>query len=252
MLFKTTIIAALAVATAFAAPAEQRDVHDITVRLTGKGSRTWNAVGFSPKQRGEVTSARNPGPFTHVQLLFSDKIKKQIPGIEKSYRCSLEDSAGNRIITTRGTNIDFNFGDNNNPKAWTLKKGPFSNVKVICDPKFRKVEPNAVNTVRISLSDGAEFGRQVTFDASKVKGVVSAKVGGAFKTVKLTLGPGIDNQKLRCQLTNSNGKVILVDRGTNKNKKTFGDGGKGAWKLDVAGDGIAHVAKITCNPSFKS
>jgi hypothetical protein len=250
MLFKTSVLALFAASTAFAAPAvEQRDVHDISVLLTG-GPKAWHAVGFSPNARGEVTSPKNPGPFTNVQLIFSDKIKREIPGIETRYRCSLEDDKGGRIITTRGANIDFNFGDNNNPNSWKLKNGPFSNVKIICDPKFKKVEASEVNLVRVSLSDERDFGRQVTFKAGEVTKPISSAVGGKFRTVKLTLGPGIANQKLRCQLTDSKGKVVLADRGTNTNKKTFGDGGKGKWTLDVAGDGIAHVAKVTCDPSF--
>jgi hypothetical protein len=251
MLFKATTIAALAFTGAFAAPTQDRVNQDIVVRLTGNGVPTWEAVGFSPKAALSAVSPTNPGPFSKAQVFFSDKIKKQYPGIENNYRCALLDEAGNRIVVTRGANTDFNFGDNGNPNAWTLKNGPVKNVKVTCDPSFAKISPNDVNTVLITLSDSAsEFGRSVTFHASQVSQAVTKRISGAFRTVKLTLGPGVDNQKLRCQLKDRNGNIILADRGTNLNKKTFGDANKGEWKLDVAGNGIATVATVTCDPSF--
>lgn len=251
MLFKSSAIAAFAATAALAAPAERNDKHDIVVRLTGDGVRTWDAVGFSPSTALEATSARNPGPFSNVQLFFSEKIKKEIPGIETRYRCALEDEDGNRIITTRGQNIDFNFGDNNNPNSWTLKDGPFANVKVKCDPNFVKVDPRDVNTVRVVLSDGAEFGRQTAFSAEQVEAPITENIAGDFSTVRLIVGPGVENQKLRCQVKDEEGNVILVDRGNNKNKETFGDGGKLEWQLDAAGDKVASVDTVTCSPEFK-
>ncbi|KAH7324184.1 hypothetical protein B0I35DRAFT_157334 [Stachybotrys elegans] len=251
MFFRTTLLA-LAASSAFAAPPTSRSSQDISVELTGEGVPTWKAIGFRADRAGEVTSERNPGPFSQVKIFFSDSIKKEYPGIENEYRCALEDSEGNRIIVTRGNNIDFNFGDNGNPNAWTLRDGPFHDVKIKCNPEFKKISPLEVNTIRVNLLDEETgLARHVVFDAHLISNHIAAHAIGKFRTVQLVLGPGVDNQKFRCQLTGPHGEVVLVDRGNNKNKETFGDGNKGPWKLDAAGDGIAEVNKVTCDPRFE-
>jgi hypothetical protein len=254
MYFTKTLLAALAASGATAAPSQDRnDVHDITVQLTGPGVPTWNAVGFSATQALEATSARNPGPFTQVRVTFSDKIKREVHDIEKNYRCALEDKDGNRIVVTRGENIDFNFGDGGNPNAWTLKDGPIGNVKVKCDPNFKKVEKADVNAVRVTLTNSANGReRNLEFVGHEQTQATTKTAGAPYTNVQLFVGPGVANQKLRCQLKAQDQNIILVDRGQNKNKKTFGDGGKGAWALDVAGDGIARVETVTCDPNFKN
>lgn len=251
MLFKTTI-AACAVAGAFAAPTYQRineNINEgITVSLIGK--KTLAFSGFSAAAPSNFSSPPEEGPFSQVRISFGAAIKEQFPGIENSFRCALEGQTGNRLVVTRGNNVDFNFGDNGNPAAWTIKDGPVKMVNIKCDPSFTKINANDVNLVRVLVSDSSsEFARATEFDASEVTQAVTANLAGAFKTVQLTVGPGVDNQKLRCQLKGPNGEIILADRGANKNKETFGDAGKGEWVLN--GGQVATVATVTCDPTFQ-
>jgi hypothetical protein len=250
MLFHATL-AALAVSGTFAAPSAKRASDDIVVELTGHGVPTWKAIGWSAFSAAEVTSPRNPGPFSQVKISFSDRIKEEVHDIENTYRCALEDEDGNRIIVTRGTSVDFNFGNGGNDNAWDLKGGPFANVKVKCDPEFRKIEPEAINKVVVTLREVAgQPGPAINLTPDHITSRIEVPISGHFRTVQVSIGPGIENQKLRCQLQNAEGHVVLVDRGTNLNKETFGDGGKGEWTLNVAGGGIAGVETVICDPAF--
>jgi hypothetical protein len=250
MLFHATL-AALAVSGTFAAPSAKRTNEDIVVELTGHGVPTWKSIGWSAFSADELTSARNPGPFSQVKISFSENIKQQVPNIEADYRCALEDEEGNRIIVMRGASIDFNFGNGGNDNAWDLKDGPFASVKVKCDPAFRKVEPDAVNSIVVTLREVAgQPEPAINLTPEHVASRIEVPISGHFRTVQLTLGPGIENQGLRCQLQNADHHVVLVDRGTNLEKETFGDGGKGEWTLNVAGGGIANVETVICDPSF--
>lgn len=252
-MFANAALVLFAASTAFAAPANQPNNFDISVALSGPNVPTWLSGSYSLTKALEATSA-NPGPFTTVQLFFSDRIKAANPGVETRYRCALQDGDGNRIITTRGDSIDFTFGDNNNPKAWTLKDGPFTNVKVLCGPAFVKTAPADLEKINISLQDrSAEFENQVYFEPQEIEGVASGNVGGNFATVNLTLGPKIANQKLRCQLQGEGGKIVTISRGKNVGKESFSDAGKGEWTIDVGPDGKRpDVKKVTCNPEFTS
>ncbi|KAI9149940.1 hypothetical protein HJFPF1_09686 [Paramyrothecium foliicola] len=250
MLFKTSAIAALAATGAIAAPVQSNGHTGINVLLFSKtrGVHGWFARGFSSTEAVTLNEPHDQRAFTHVKLLFSQKIKTEQPDLVENFRCALKDENGDRIIVTRGEKIDYTFGDNNVAASWELKNGPFKNVTVECDPAFSEFNQAEVDTVNVSLS-GSEFARQAAFKNTDGKQVLSQPIRGTFRTATLTLGPAVANQKLRCQLTGPDG-VVLLNRGTNVNKETFGDAGKGEWALDVAGDGVATVDTVTCDPAF--
>ncbi|KAJ1323269.1 hypothetical protein MN608_11416 [Microdochium nivale] len=107
----------------------------------------------------------------------------------------------------------------------------------------------ADTSIRVKLSDNAqEFERQLDFTASKGKADQTITTGGKFVQVELQIGANVANQALRCQAVGPDGKVVLLNRGQNKNKATFGDGGGSNWVV-VGGKPVA-IAKVTCSPKF--
>lgn len=103
---------------------------------------------------------------------------------------------------------------------------------------------NADNEVRVSLSDLAETGAQVTL-AEGVRDTAVPATDGPFATVELTLGADVQDQDLRCQILDHMGNPIVLLRGANTDI-TFGDGGKGAWTLREP----TTVSEVICDPSF--
>jgi hypothetical protein len=243
--FKSTFVAALAASGAMAAgPSriQRRDNHDIVVQLTSVDGSPVNIIGFNKDL--EVSKYVETGYFTHVELILSDRVKDD-------FRCSISDVNGNRIITTRGDSVDFTFGDGGKG-PWALKNGPFSYPTITCSPAFEKFNDD-INQISVRLVGDNDLKQRLDFSVDEVTGRAATRTvgGGAeFRTVQLVLGPNVDNQALRCQAIGPDGAVVLVDRGANVNKLTFGDAGKGAWTFDVARDGIAAIETVTCDPTF--
>jgi hypothetical protein len=111
--------------------------------------------------------------------------------------------------------------------------------------------------VALFRAQGSVSTKMIDFTAADLKGLQLdlGGVGEPFQYVHLSVGANVPNQGLRCRLVASDGNVILVSRGGEgeKNRQTFSDmgpGGKGHWNLDEAGDGIARVKYVQCNPSF--
>jgi homoaconitase/3-isopropylmalate dehydratase large subunit len=236
MLFKSTL-AALAFTGAFAAPTQRHDA--IVVRLIGDHDVAF--TGFATDNSSSISTTPEHGSFHSVQIFVGENVNPE-------FRCALEDDAG-RVVVSRGSNVDFTFKDGGKG-PWKLKNGPTSNVKVTCDPSFSQFDQKRIDIVSVNIASSTE-GRIIDFEnMAQVVSAVSQRVVGEFETVKLTIGPNVDNQKLRCQLKTVNGDIILADRGDNKDK-TFGDGGKGAWKLNVSSGEPAIVENVTCDPAFE-
>jgi len=64
---------------------------------------------------------------------------------------------------------------------------------------------------------------------------------GPYDKVTLTLGADIVDPDMRCQIVDTQGNIIKVDRGTNLDKSTFSAGNPWAFT-----NGPAEVYEITC------
>ncbi|KAJ1325367.1 hypothetical protein MN608_08558 [Microdochium nivale] len=247
-----TATAALLAGTAIAAPAYHHvdTLTGITVELTNTAGHVSTLSGFSASGAVTAKPNANTGAISQVRVVFSAAAKKAYPFLETDFRCALR-SSNKRVIVTRGQSVDFNFGDGGNPKTWTLKGGPVqaSDLSVTCDPTLRKTDPARARNIRVQLSDDAqEFAVQLDFSDSEGAADLTLPTGGKFVQVQLTVGPGVENQALRCQAVGSDGQVVKFNRGTNLNKETFGDGGNGEWTVS---SGVAtRVDKVTCSPRF--
>ncbi|KXJ85177.1 hypothetical protein Micbo1qcDRAFT_210184 [Microdochium bolleyi] len=226
---------------------------DIAVELTNTAGQVSTLRGFSTG--GSVVAKPNAyaGAISQVRVSFSDSAKQAYPQLEPDFRCALHrisNGSSKRVVVTRGSTTDFNFGHGGNPNAWNLKGGPLqaTDLTVTCDPVLRKTDPGRTNEIRVLLSnDAQESSRQLDFSASKGLVNLSVPTGGEFLQVELIVGPGVENQSLRCQAV-SNGQVVRLNRGANLNKETFGDGGNGAWT--IASGMATSIDKITCSPNF--
>ncbi|KAM0715548.1 hypothetical protein Q7P37_009046 [Cladosporium fusiforme] len=64
---------------------------------------------------------------------------------------------------------------------------------------------------------------------------------GPYDKVTLTLGADIIDTAMRCQIVDTHGNIVRVDRGTNINKSTFSAGNP--WTFT---NGLTEVHEITC------
>lgn len=228
----------------------------IIVELTNTMGHISTLSGFSASSAVTAQADSHAGSIAKVRVVFSDAAKQAYPFLEKDFRCAARrtpsgTTASQRVIVTRGTSIDFNFGDGGNPNVWSFKGNEAiaaSELNIACDPTLRKIDPARVNDIRVQLSDdAAEFAVQLDFTASQGKVDLTLPTGGKFVQAELTVGPGVDNQKLRCQAV-GNGQVVKFNRGANLNKETFADGGNGEWTVS---SGVATaIDKVTCSPRF--
>lgn len=105
------------------------------------------------------------------------------------------------------------------------------------------------NSIRVSLTDNAETGAQVTLPEG-ARSTATPATSGPFASVQLTLGPDVQQQDLRCQVLDVTGNPILLERGENIDT-TFSDAGKGPWGFVNKGE-LTKVTKVICDPSFVS
>ncbi|KAH7010645.1 uncharacterized protein B0I36DRAFT_436935 [Microdochium trichocladiopsis] len=209
----------------------------VTVELINTKGDIFYLQGFSANQSVTLRPSADLG-----QAASSD--------LQADFRCELRNAGqnNNRIIVTRDKSIDFTFGVG---KAWTLQPGgpvEASHLRVTCDPALRKTDPDQRVEIRVTLSKSSEeFARQLDFSDSEGRNDQMQSVGGTFTHVELFVGPGVDNQALRCKALNR-GQVVLLNRGINLNKQTFGDGGNGRWT--VAG-GLSEIDEVICSPTFR-
>ncbi|KAH7029796.1 uncharacterized protein B0I36DRAFT_326369 [Microdochium trichocladiopsis] len=251
-LFTTALFAG----AALAAPAPSYHHVDaqtgITVELTNTAGHVTTLAGFSATGAVTRQAEAHAGEIAKIRVVFSDAAKKSYPFLEPSFRCAARRAPNNqRIIVTRGSSIDFNFGDGGNPNVWSFKNNEAihaSDLSITCDPTFSKIDPARVNDIRVQLSDDArELAVQLDFSASKGAWDLTIPTGGNFVQAELFVGPGIDNQALRCQAV-GHGQVVKFNRGANLNKETIGDGGNGEWTVS---SGVATaIDKVTCSPRF--
>jgi hypothetical protein len=65
---------------------------------------------------------------------------------------------------------------------------------------------------------------------------------GPYDKVTLTLGDNIVDRDMRCQIVDTHGNIIRVDRGDNKQKSTFSDGNPWNFTLTEVYEIICPVA----------
>lgn len=103
-------------------------------------------------------------------------------------------------------------------------------------------------SVRITLAGASELATQTAFQKVQFgQREVQAPVGssGPFQTVNLSVGKGVQQQNLRCQVLDEENKPIVVLRDPNVDI-TFSDAGKGEWKFRQE----SLVSAIICDPTF--
>lgn len=100
----------------------------------------------------------------------------------------------------------------------------------------------APNLVAVTLNN-ATLGGDTNLDQDLFPQTKAALGGivGPYDKVTLTLGDDIVDRDVRCQILDTQGNIIRVNRGANLNKSTFSDGN--AWTI---ADGLTEVAAITC------
>jgi hypothetical protein len=104
----------------------------------------------------------------------------------------------------------------------------------------RQATPPAANELKVSLADASQI-FSTTFDQSQLPDTSSFDAR-LVNEVTLTLGSGIVDTALRCQILDSAGEVVRVNRGNNICKSTFSQGDKWTFSAGVA----VEVASITC------
>ncbi|KAH7009118.1 uncharacterized protein B0I36DRAFT_356839 [Microdochium trichocladiopsis] len=206
----------------------------VTVDLINTDGSIFYLQGFSTTQPVTLQPNADWGYIGKVRIRVTEAAGQVgSSDLQTDFRCELRDAGqnNNRIIVTRDNSIDFNFGVG---KAWKLQPGgpvKASNLRVKCDPALRKIELDRRDDIRVALSNSAqEFERQLDFSDSEGRQEQRQSVGGTFTHVELFVGPGVENQALRCKALNG-GQVVLLNRGVNLNKQTFGDGGNGRWTV---------------------
>ncbi|KAH7007936.1 uncharacterized protein B0I36DRAFT_404376 [Microdochium trichocladiopsis] len=223
----------------------------VTVELINADGDIFYLQGFSANQSVTLQPSADSGYIGKVRIPFTEAAGQAASSdVQADFRCELRNAGqnNNRIIVTRGKSIDFNFGVG---KAWTLQPGgpvEASNLRVTCDPALRKTDPDRRDDIRVTVSKSAqEFERQLDFSDSEGRNDQRQSVGGTFTHIELFVGPGVENQALRCKALNG-GQVVLLNRGVNLNKQTFSDGGNGRWT--VAG-GHTEIDEVICSPTFR-
>jgi hypothetical protein len=98
------------------------------------------------------------------------------------------------------------------------------------------------NSVAVTVNN-ATLGGDTTFRSDNFPETQEALGGivGPYDSVTLTLGSEIIDTTLRCQILGTDGNIIRLNRGDNKNKSTFSAGKPWAFV-----NGLTEVAAITC------
>ncbi|KAH7334188.1 hypothetical protein BKA66DRAFT_480078 [Pyrenochaeta sp. MPI-SDFR-AT-0127] len=105
-------------------------------------------------------------------------------------------------------------------------------------------------SVVVTLAGSSELATQTRFEKAQFgQREVKAPVGssGPFQTVNLSVGKGVQQEGLRCQVLDDAGKPIVVLRDPNVDI-TFADGGLGEWTFKQE----SLVSAIICDPAFKA
>lgn len=100
----------------------------------------------------------------------------------------------------------------------------------------------APNLVAVTLNNQT-LGGDTNLDQNNFPQTKAALGGivGPYEIVTLTLGDDIVDRDMRCQILDTQGHIVRVNRGANLNKSTFSDGN--AWTI---ANGLTEVAAITC------
>lgn len=244
MHFSTALLALFAASGALAAPAaDTNSANTVTVILRGPSELATQTQLGKNEQKRPIGAGSD---FTSVELaahhLKNDK--------GQDLRCRIFDARGRPVTVTRGTNVDTTFSDAGKG-AWTFRKTAVG--KVQCStafaaaPKKRDVglEERANGPLRVTLSGPSELATQTGIGEKDAKAPVGSR--GPYNQVTLNVGSG--RKEARCQLIDTQNKVITLVRGANVDV-TFGDAGKGPWKAQNGKN--FNVKEIKCDPSFKS
>lgn len=100
----------------------------------------------------------------------------------------------------------------------------------------------APNLVAVTLNN-ATLGGDTNLDQNLFPQAKEALGGiiGPYDKVTLTLGDDIVDRAMRCQIVDTDGHVVRVNRGTNLNKSTFSAGNP--WTMV---NGLTEVHTIIC------
>ena len=199
------------------------------------GSRT----SFPEGVRATKKPIGSRGPYATVELGVPADVKQQ------DLRCQILDDKNAPITLFRGQNVDTTFADGGSG-PWTFQDGHSLVSAITCDPAFKKHELDTA--IRVTLSDG-NLATQTAFDKAGLEREQKTPVGspGPYNSVNLSVGADVENQGLRCQIIDNNGKAIEVKRGENEDV-TFADGGNGAWTFLKPEE--SEVGYIICDPAF--
>ncbi|KEF54027.1 uncharacterized protein A1O9_09822 [Exophiala aquamarina CBS 119918] len=197
-------------------------------------------ISFTEGMAHTVTPSFS-GPFSTVALQLGNDV------VQQDLRCKVVDDAGNDIVVVRGNNTDVTFSDAAKG-AWTLPDAAVIG-NVICDPEFEKITPEelaAGSTLRVVLqSQALELGSQTELTPGWRDEQYPIGSNGPFETVELRVGKFVAKKDYRCQILDTNGNAIMLQRGA-ASANTFSDQGKGEWSLDF----ISSVSSIICDPTF--
>jgi hypothetical protein len=258
MRYSTLLVSALAATGAIAAPARNpKTKGSLTVILEDPSQELATQTQFTEGKRQTKPPVGSSGPFTTVQLSLDANV------VQKDIRCQVLDDKKQPIVLVRGQSVDVTFSDADKG-PWTFKAGSSKVSSIICDPAFKKAEPTtASNTgnstvdaingskdtdIRVTLTDG-DLATQTAFGDAGLQREVQNPTGssGPYNSVALSLGADVQNQDLRCQVLDKNGKPITVKRGESVDT-TFSDAKKGPWSF--LNPASSEVDKIVCDPAF--
>ncbi|KAK7934880.1 hypothetical protein PG985_000375 [Apiospora marii] len=245
MQFTTTLLTLLAASGALAAPAaDANNANQVTVTLRGPSELATQTQLGKNEQKRPIGAGSD---FTSVELA-SHNLKNDKG---QDLRCRIFDARGRPVTVTRGANVDTTFSDAGKGE-WTFRKTAVSKVQCstafVAAPKKRdvvEIEERANGPLRVTLSGPSELATQTGIGEKDHKAPVGSK--GPYNQVTLNVGAG--RKEARCQLIDTQNKVITLVRGANVDV-TFGDAGKGPWKTQNGKN--FNVKEIKCDPSFKS
>ena len=108
----------------------------VSVRLSNQGAELGTTTDFPDpsEQRAESKPVGSTGPYTSVEIIVGELVKKQ------DIRCQLKDMHGADVVAKRGANVDTTFSDADKGE-WTFKVESVVD-NIICDPAF-KAAPQA-------------------------------------------------------------------------------------------------------------
>ncbi|KAF1992937.1 hypothetical protein P154DRAFT_528129 [Amniculicola lignicola CBS 123094] len=244
MQYTTLLLAAVSATTAFASPYNYGGGHggknEVVVTL-GSAKTVFSEHELGPHGK-PAEGIHSWNTVSNINIQVGKGIAKQ------DLRCQALDSAGVPYVATRGDNVDITFADGGKG-PWKFVKPNVHVAKVVCDPAFVKVAPSDLK-LTVQLSGPDELATQTTFPPGVREAKAPIGSQGPYNSVTLTVGKLVAKQDYRCKVLTVTGRTIKVSRGDNKNKKTFGDGGKGAWTFSVPME--AEVGSIVCDPAFQA